>query len=329
VAIVRRRDFITLIGGATVWPAAARAQQPPPVVGWLSSRSPEVDAPLAAALGKGLAETGYVEGRNVAIESHWAYGQIERLPALATDLLRRQPSVMVAAGGSAAQIRAIRRVSPMIPIVFSTAFDPVQAGVVASISRPTDNITGVTNVGEEVSPKRLELLHELLPEATSIAVLGPPGQGGDEFPPPDMLVAAQTLGLTLHPLRVTNEHDISDAFAALPKLGAGGLLIETNALFTTRLDQLAALALRYQMPATYQFRDFAAAGGLASYGGNVAEGYHLAGNYVGRILKGEKPADLPVQQVTKIELVINLKTAKALGLTVPQLLLGRADEVIE
>jgi putative ABC transport system substrate-binding protein len=326
---MRRRDFIRLLGSAAAtWPVAARAQQPLPVVGWLSGRSPEVDAPLAAALGKGLAETGYVEGRNVAIESHWAYGQTERLPALAADLLRRQPSVMLAAGSSASQIQAIRRLNPTIPIVFSTAFDPVQAGIVASISRPFGNITGVTTLGEEVIPKQLELLHELVPQATSIALLGPPA-GGDAFPSPDMLAAAQTLGLMLHPLRATNEREIDDAFAALPMLGAGGLLIEANALFTARLDQLAALALRRQMPATYQFRGFPAAGGLASYGGNLAEGYRLAGNYVGRVLKGEKPADLPVQRVTKLELVINLKTAKAVGLSIPPGLLARADEVIE
>jgi putative ABC transport system substrate-binding protein len=204
----------------------------------------------------------------------------------------------------------------------------VQAGIVASLSRPSGNMTGVTNLGAEVRPKLIELLHELVPQAKSIALLGNPVPG-DPFPPPDMQAAAQTLGVMLHPLVASNERDIEDAIAALPRLGVGGLVIVTAPLFTTRLDQLASFTLRHQVPAIYQFRGFAAGGGLVSYGGNLAEGYRLAGNYVGRILKGEKPADLPVQQVTKIELVINLKTAKALGIAVPITLLGRADEVIE
>jgi putative ABC transport system substrate-binding protein len=269
-----------------------------------------------------------VEGRNVAIESHWAFGQIDRLPVLAADLLRRQPSVLLSAGATLLGIDAIRALNPMIPIVFSMSGDPVQAGI-SSLGHPTGNITGVTNLALEVSPKRIELLHELVPQATSIALLDNPALPSDPFPRPAMLAAAQTLGLTLHPLRATNEREIDDAFAALPKLGAGALVIETAALFTTRMKQLGALTLGHRMPAIYPFREFAAAGGLASYGGNLTEGYRLAGIYVGRILKGEKPADLPVQQVTKIELVINLKTAKALGLTVPQSILLRADEVIE
>jgi putative ABC transport system substrate-binding protein len=331
--MIRRREFITLLGGtAAAWPLAARAQQPAmPVVGWLSTRSPDVEGPLAAAFRKGLAETGYVEGRNVAIESHWAYGQADRLPALAADLLRRQVSVMTAAGGGALVIQAIRARNPTIPIVFSMASDPVQAGVVASFSRPTGNITGVSNLAIEVGPKRLELLHELVPQASSIALLANP-IGGDAFPLQglqELQAAAQTLGLKLHALRATSERDIDDAFAALPGLRAGGLVIETGPLFTTRMEQLAALTLRHRVPAIFPFREFAAAGGLASYGGNLAETYRLVGIYVGRILKGEKAADLPVQQVTKIELIINLKTAKALGIEVPPSLLARADEVIE
>jgi putative ABC transport system substrate-binding protein len=327
---MKRREFLTVLGGAAAaWPFGARAQQVGvPVVGWLSIRAPEVDAPLAAAFAKGLAETGYVEDRNVAIESHWAYGQGDRLPALAADLLRRRPSVMLAAGANLAAIQAIRDRSPTIPIVFSTSLDPVQFGIVASIVRPTGNITGVTNLGEEVSPKKLELMHELLPQATSVALLVS-GVDRDVFPSPDMLAAAQKLGLMLHPLGATNDSEIDAALATLPKLGVGALVIETRPAFTSRMEQLASLALRYRVPAIYQFREFPAAGGLVSYGGNLAEGYHLAGIYVGRILKGEKPADLPVQQVTKIELVINLKTAKALGITVPESLLARADEVIE
>jgi putative ABC transport system substrate-binding protein len=325
---MKRREFITLLGGAAAaWPLVTRAQQPLPLVGWLSARSPDADAPLAVAFGKGLAETGYADGRNVAIESHWAYGQSDRLPALAADLLRRRPSVMLAAAMGA--IQPIRALDATIPIVFNTATDPVQAGIVASLRRPTGNITGVTNLGVEVGPKRIEVLHELVPQATSIALLADPTGSNDPFPRPEMLSAAMTLGLTLHPLRASNEHEIDDAFAALPKLGVGGLVIEASPVFTTRMKQLGALTLRQRVPAIYEFREFAAGGGLASYGGDLPDSYRLAGIYVGRILKGEKPADLPVQQVTKIELVINMNTAKALGITVPITLLGRADEVIE
>jgi putative ABC transport system substrate-binding protein len=327
---MKRRDFITLLGGtAAAWPLAVRAQQPAvPVVGWLSSRSPEVEPLLAAAFRKGLAEIGYVEGRNVAIESHWAYGQTDRLPGLAADLLRRQVSVMVTLASGRPGIEAVRAASPTIPIVFTTGGDPVRTGIVESLSRPTGNITGVTSLQVEVGPKLIELLHELVPQATHIALLANPA-AGDPFPPPDMLAAAQSLGLTLHPLRASNEGAIDEAFAALPKLGAGGLVVEIAPLFTTLADQLATLALRHRVPTVYQIREFAARGGLASYGGDLREGTRVAGLYVGRILKGEKPAALPVQQVTKIELVINLKTAKALGLTIPITLLGRADEVIE
>jgi putative ABC transport system substrate-binding protein len=327
---MRRREFIMLLGGAAAaWPLAARAQQQKmPVVGWLSSRSPDVEGSLAAAFRKGLGETGYVEGHNVVIESHWAYGQLERLPALAGDLLRREVSVMTAAGSGRPAIEAIRALNPTIPIVFSGAADPVQTGIVTSLAHPTGNITGVSNLGVEVGPKRLELLHELLPQASSIALLGYP-LAGDEFPPQPMLDAAQRLGVKLQPLRASSERDIDDAFAAVSKLGAGGLAIETAPLFTTRTKQLAELAVRHRVPAAYQFRDFAAAGGLVSYGANLAEAYRIAGLYVGRVLRGEKPADLPVQQTTKVELIINLKTAKALGLTVPQTLLVAADEVIE
>jgi putative ABC transport system substrate-binding protein len=269
-----------------------------------------------------------VEGRNVAIDSHRAYGQIERLPALAADVLRRQPFVVFVAGTGASGVQAIRALNSTVPVVFSMASDPVQAGIVASLNRPTGNITGVTNLGIEVSPEGIEVLHELVPRATSIAVLGNP-PAGNPLVEPDTLTAAQTLGFTLRALRATDEHEIEDAFAALPNLGASALVIESAPLFTTRMEQLAALTLRYRMPAIYQFREFPEAGGLVSYGVSLLEQYRLAGIYVGRILKGEKPADLPVQQVTKIELVINLKTAKALGVTVPPTLIARADEVIE
>jgi putative ABC transport system substrate-binding protein len=328
---MRRRDFITLLGGsAAAWPLAARAQQAGlPLVGWLSGRSPDAEQLLAAAFRKGLAEIGFVERRNVAIESHWAYGQVDRLPALAADLFQRQPAVIMDAGGNIeAFYREIRRLNPAIPIVFSTAADPVQAGLVASFTRPTGNITGISNLGLELAPKRLELLHELVPQAASIAVLGDPGINR-ESPSRDLQAAARTLGLTLRVLRARSERDIDDAFAAFPQLGAGALIVESSALFSTQLKQIAELTLRYRVPAIHQARDFAVAGGLASYAGSLPEGYRLAGTYVGRILRGEKPTDLPIQQVTKVELVINLKTAKALGLSVPITLLGRADEVIE
>jgi putative ABC transport system substrate-binding protein len=235
---------------------------------------------------------------------------------------------MVLVASDRVGIEVIRAVNPNIPIVFTTGGDPVQTGIVESLSRPTGNITGVTSLQVEVGPKLIELVHELVPQTTNIALLANAAAGAP-FPPPEMLAAAHSLGLTLHPLRASNEGAIDEAFAALPKLGAGGLVVRIAPLFTTRMDQLAALALRHRVPTVYQLRDFAVRGGLASYGGNQVEGYRMVGLYVGRILNGEKPADLPVQQVTKIELVINLKTAKALGITVPITLFGRADEVIE
>jgi putative tryptophan/tyrosine transport system substrate-binding protein len=326
---MKRREFITVLGGAASWPAAARGQQSAvPLVGWLSARSPDVEGPLVAAFRRGLAEIGYVEGRNVAIESHWAYGQTDRLPGLAADLLRRQVSVMVSLASGRPGIEAIRGANPTIPIVFTTGGDPVQTGMVESLSRPTGNITGVSSLQVEVGPKLIELLHELAPQATNIALLAN-AAAGDPFPPPDMLAAAQSLGLTLHPLRASNEGAIDEAFAALPKLGADGLVVQIAPLFTSRMDQLAALALRHRVPTVYQLREFAVRGGLASYGGDLTESTRVAALYVGRILKGEKPADLPVQRVTKIELIINLKTAKSLGLTIPESFLLRADEVIE
>ena len=326
---MNRRHFITLLTGtAAAWPGAARAQQQAlPLVGWLSTRSPDVEGVHAASFREGLAEIGYIEGRTVAIESHWAYGQPERLPALAAELLRRQVSVMVTVASGREGIEAIRAVNPNIPIVFTTGGDPVKTGMVASLSRPTGNITGVTSLQVEVGPKLIELLHELVPQTTNIALLANVA-AGNPFPPPDMLAAAQSLGLTLHPLRASNEGAIDEAFAALPKLGAGGLVIAIAPLFTTRMDQLVALALRHRVPTVYQL-DFAARGGLASYGGDPTEGPRVAGLYVGRILKGEKPADLAVQRITRVKLVLNLKTAKALGLTVPASLLAAADEVIE
>jgi putative ABC transport system substrate-binding protein len=328
---MRRREFITLLGGAAVvWPLAARAQQPAmPVIGYLGSESPDLFADILRAFRQGLNETGFVEGRNVAIEFRWAEGHNDRLPALAADLVRRQVTVIAAPGSTPAALAA-KAATTTIPIVFQLGTDPVATGLVASLSRPGGNLTGVTSLNVEVGPKRVELLHELVPTATSIALLvNPTNPALAVALSRGVQVAARTLGLQLYVLNASTEHDLDGAFARLIQLRAGGLVIGTDIFFTSRIEQLAALALRHAMPAIYQYREYAAAGGLMSYGGNHADLARRAGVYTGRILKGEKPADLPIQQVTKVEMIINLKTAKALGITVPLVLLGRADEVIE
>ncbi len=305
-----------------------RAQQSAlPVIGVLDGRSADESTPLVAALRRGLNETGFVEGRNVAIEHHWAHGQYDRLPALAADLVRRQVTVIATSGNASAL--AAKTATATIPIVFLTGADPVQAGLVASLSRPGGNLTGVTSLGVELGPKRLELLHELVPAATTIAILVNPANRSAEIQVRDMQAAARTLGLELHILQASTEREIDAAFATLTRLRAGALVISPEAFFNSRSEQLAALTVRHAVPAIYTYREFAAAGGLMSYGGSITDSYRQAGIYVGRILKGEKPADLPVQQSAKVELIINMKTAKALGLTVPFALLGRADEVIE
>jgi len=328
---IGRRKFVAALGGATVgWPLAARAQQPAlPVVGFINAESPQGYArPLAAFL-KGLGETGYVEGHNVAIEYRWAEGRIDRLPAMAADLVHRQVAVIAATSTPAAL--AAKAATTTIPIVFEAGGDPVQLGFVASLNRPSGNLTGVTQMNQEVTPKRLELLHELLPSARVVALLVNPADPALAEPQTkDSLSAAHTLGLELHVLNASTEHDFDDVFAKLNQLRAGGLVIATDAFFTSRSgEQLAALAVRHAVPAVYKGREFAAAGGLMSYGSDIADSYRLAGNYISRILKGDKPADLPVQRATKVELIINLKTAKSLGITFPLTLLGRADEVIE
>ena len=326
---MKRRQFITLLGGAAAWPLVARAQQPAmPVVGFLNSESPIYYAPMAGAFRQGLNEAGYIDGRNVAIEYRWAEEQYDRLPAFAADLVRRRVTAIAAAGALSSPLAA-KAATSTIPIVFSCGVDPVEFGLVASLNRPGANMTGVTTLTNELVAKRLELLHELVPAATRVALLVNPTNPGTRTLPADFQKAARTLGLETHILYASTEQDFDTAFAMIVELRLGGLVIGGDAFFNGRSEQLAALTLRHGVPTIYQYSQFALAGGVMSYGSNAMEAYRLVGNYTGRILKGEKPADLPVQQATKVELIINLKTAKALGLTVPLTLRGRADEVIE
>jgi putative tryptophan/tyrosine transport system substrate-binding protein len=329
---MRRREFITLLGGgaAAVGPLAARAQQPSiPVIGYLNAFSAQGGtAKQLAAFLKGLGENGYVEGRNVAIEYRWAESQFDRLPAMMADLVHRQVAVIAATSTPAAL--SAKAATTTIPIVFSMSGDPVQLGLVASLNRPGGNVTGITNLNVEIGPKRLELLHELVPAARVIGLLV---SQADTALAQDQLraiqSAANTLGLELQVLNASSEHDFDAAFTNLIRLRAGGLVISAHQVFTRSMEQLANLTVRHSVPAVYLYREFAAAGGLASYGADITESYRMAGIYTGRILKGEKPVDLPVQQVTKVGLYINLKTAKALGITIPLPLSGRADELIE
>ena len=327
---MRRREFILALGGAAAaWPLVARAQQPAmPMIGFLNSASAQGAAKQLAAFLKGLGENGYVEGRNVAIEYRWAESQFDRLPAMMADLVHRQVAVIAATTTPAAL--AAKTVTTTIPIVFETGTDPVQLGLVTSLNRPGGNITGVTQLIVEVAPKRLELLHELVPTARVMGLLV--NQAAPALAQAQLRAvqsAADTLGLELQVLNASSEHDFDAAFEKLIRLRAGGLVISADSVFLRGMEQLAVLTIRHAVPAIYQYREFAAAGGLMSYGPDITESYRMAGIYTGRILKGEKPADLPVQQVTKIELYINLKTAKALGITVPLPLSGRADELFE
>jgi putative tryptophan/tyrosine transport system substrate-binding protein len=329
---VRRREFITLLGGAAAaWPLAAHAQQGErmPVIGFLGGTSPEVYADRLRAFHQGLKEAGYVEGRNVEIEYFWAEGRNDLLPALAAQLARRQVAVIVAAGGTPSAFAA-KAATATIPIIFGVAVDPVELGLVASLNRPGGNLTGVTNLNVEVGPKRLELLRELLPSATLIAVLVNPTNPtiGEPFVR-DLEAAAHTLRFKLLVLHASTERDLDTVFATLLQQRADALVISPDQFLTTRIEQLAQLTLRHGIPAISQLRQFATAGGLTSYGSSETEYYRPVGVYTGRILNGEKPGDLPVLRSSKVELIINMKTAKVLGITFPLTLLGRADEAIE
>jgi ABC-type uncharacterized transport system substrate-binding protein len=326
----KRRDFITLLGGAVAWPLAARAQQAAmPVIGFLHSASAAAYAHLVAAFHKGLSEAGYSEGQNVAIEYRWSEGHNERLPALAAELVRRQVAVIVTPGSTAATLAA-KAATPTIPIVFLSAVDPVKTGLVASLNRPGGNVTGVSDIGVELAAKRLGLLHELLPGAARFALLvNPDNPGITEAFVTEAQTAASAIGRQIEVVTASTNGDIDRAFATLVNKRADAFLVSTDALFVTRRVQLVTLAARHAVPAMYFRREFAEAGGLMSYGSNLADQFRQNGIYAGRILKGEKPAEMPVQLPTKFEFVVNLQTAKVLGIDVPATLLARADEVIE
>jgi putative ABC transport system substrate-binding protein len=326
---MKRREFITLLGVAAACPLVARAQQPTmPVIGYLEAGSLETTRENVAAVRRGLSDTGYVEGRNLGIEYRWADDHLERLPALADDLVRRQVAAIVVTTTPA--VLAAKAATKSISIVFSMGADPVETGLVASLNRPGGNITGIYNLNTTVGSKRLELLHELVPAAGSIAFLvNPTNAVLAETQTRELQIAARTLGVRLLVLSASDPSEFDAGFATLVVERAGGLLVSSDALFSNRLDQLIALAVRHRLPTMYARRDATVAGGLMSYGPDYFDALRQVGVYTGRILKGDKPADLPVQQATKFELIINLKTAKTPGLTMPLPLLGRADEVIE
>jgi ABC-type uncharacterized transport system substrate-binding protein len=327
---VKRREFIRLLGGTAIaWPLAARAQQPPrPVIGFLHQGSPEAYAKFATAFRKGLAEAGYVDGRNMVIEYRWANGESHRLPELAADLVSRRVTVITTPGSAAATLAA-KAATTAIPIVFMAGVDPVETGIVASLNRPGGNITGVGSMNVGLGAKQLGLLHELLPRAARFAVLVNPGNAQSRSVIAEVHTAASTVGAQIEIVTVTSNRDINSVFAGLVQKGPDGLLISPDPLFTNRLVQLATLAARYLMPTIYTLREFAEVGGLMTYGSNFTDLFRQAGNYTGRVLNGEKPAEMPILQPTTFEFVINLQTAAALGLDVPPALIARADEVIE
>ena len=326
---MNRRELMLLLGGAAAWPLAARAQQKAmPVIGWLSSASPGPFAPFVAAFRQGLSETGYVEGQNVAIEYRWAEGRYDRLPALAADLVGRKVDVIATSGGTSPALAA-KGATSTIPIVFETGADPVEKGLVASFARPGGNLTGFSILTAELMPKRFELISEMVPQAKMIALLANPNNLAAERMMRDVQEAARAKGVQLHILKTGAEDEFEAAFAALVQSHAGALLVGNDPFFFSRRKELVALAARHAVPAMYEWREFVEAGGLISYGTSFAAVNRQVGVYAGKILKGAKPADLPIQQPTRFELIINLSTAKALGLTVPHSILARADEVIE
>jgi putative ABC transport system substrate-binding protein len=326
---MKRREFIALLGGAAAWPLAARAQQPAlPVVGYLDPRSSDAPADLVRAFRQGLKETGFVEGENAAIEFRWAENQIDRLPALAADLVRRRVAVIVAGATSAAF--AAKAATTTVPIVFIAPDDPVRLGLVASLARPGGNLTGINWLAAELTAKRLELLRELVPGATRVALLVEPNNARiTEATLRDMEAAAHALGLQIRVINANTSHEIDGAFATFVRERPDALFVGSSAFFNSRRVQLVHWATQQRIPATYSGRQYVEAGGLMSYGANAIDAYRQMGVYTGRVLKGSKPADLPVMQSTKFELVINAQTARMLGLTVPPMLLARADEVIE
>jgi len=325
---VKRRSFITLLGGAAAWPLAARAEPAVPVIGWLGSRSASESAALVDAFRSGLKEIGYVDGRNVAFAFRWADGQYDRLPAQAAELVSQHVSIIVATGGDPAA-QAAKGATKTIPIVFVSGSDPVKVGLVASLNRPGGNITGIHVLLLGLGAKRLALLHELMPSAGAIGVLVNPQFPGAEAYLGDLREAAGSLGVQLRVRQAATEQEIEAAFSVLAEQRPGAVLIAPDPFFTVRRVQVVTAAARHGLPAMYELRDFAVVGGLISYGTSLADGYRKTGIYAGKVLKGVNPAELPIEQSTKFELVINLKTARTLGITVPQTLLVAADEVIE
>ena len=327
--MMKRREFITLLAGAAAWPLAARAQQSTTtLIGFLSTASSRDFPEQIQAFRQSLSEGGYVEGRNLIVEYRWAEGQYDRLPILANDLVRLGAAVIATAGGVPAAAAA-KQATTRIPIVFVMGADPIKAGLVSSLRQPGGNITGITSLNVEVGVKRLELLHELRPTATTVALLINPAGANAETLTKDMQAAADALKLRDHVLSATTERDLEAVFTAARELNVGGMVIGTDALFISHASRLAALSTQYAVPTIFQFREFVAAGGLMSYGSDFTETYRLLGAYITRVLKGERPGDLPVQQAAKVELLVNMRTAKELNLEVPRTLLARADEVIE
>jgi ABC-type uncharacterized transport system substrate-binding protein len=326
---MRRRDFISLLGGAAItWPLDARAQQPgTPVIGFLHGTSPEARRAEVTAFHRGLSKISYVEGRNVAVEYRWAEGKYDRLPALAADLVKRQVIVIAAFGTAAALVAKAETI--ITPIVFLAGGDPVRLGLVVSLNRPGGRITGVTPLNDDLAPKLLELLHELVPKAVIVGYLINPNNATSANLSREVRMTERTIGQRVHIVKASSEHDFEPAFATLHQIRAGGLCVQGDTFFNSRREQLVALAAHHSIPTVYAFRDYAAVGGLMSYGTNLQDAYRQVGIYVGRILNGEKPADLPIHQSVKFELVISPNTAKVLGLTLPNTLLARADEVIE